>query len=72
MARLNFDVSDGLAGWFELVAEEDGTTKADIMRRAIGLYRAARDAEKRGKAIGFVPKEETARLETVILGVTSS
>lgn len=67
-ARFNVVFSDDLNTEIDKVVEEDGNTKADVLRKALQLYLAARDGKRRGLKLGLV-QPETHYLETEIVGL---
>ena len=67
-ARFNVIFSDDLNKELDKVVEEDENSKADVLRKALQLYLAARDGKRRGLKLGLV-QPETQRLETEIVGL---
>lgn len=67
-ARFNVVFSDDLSKELDRVVEEDENSKADVLRKALQLYLAARDGKRRGLKVGLV-QPETHRLETEIIGL---
>jgi metal-responsive CopG/Arc/MetJ family transcriptional regulator len=67
-ARFNVVFSDDLNRELDKVVEEDENSKADVLRKALQLYLAARDGKRRGLKLGLV-QPETQRLETEIVGL---
>ena len=67
--RLNLDVSQEIADFLDTLAQENATTKTDVMRRAIALLKIAHDEKKRNRSMGFVSAARDDVLETKIVGV---
>ncbi len=67
-ARFNVVFSDDLNRELDKVVSEDENSKADVLRKALQLYLAARDGKRRGLKVGLV-QPDTQRLETEIVGL---
>ena len=67
--RLNLDVSPEIAEFLDTLAQENATTKTDVMRRAIALLKVAHDEKKRHRSMGFVSEARDDVLETKVVGV---
>jgi hypothetical protein len=67
--RLNLDVSQEIAEFLDTLAQENATTKTDVMRRAIALLKVAHDEKKRHRSMGFVSESRDDVLETKVVGV---
>lgn len=67
--RINLDVNQEVNGFLERLSEESGTTKTDVMRRALALLKVAHEEKARSRTMGFVPDERASVLETKIVGV---
>ena len=66
--RLNLEVTDDLADFLEKTAKEQGSTKADIVRRGLSVIKAYKAQKAIGKdRIGFSSDGQT--LETELLGL---
>lgn len=66
--RVTFEVTPEVNELLESLANEAGTTKVDIMRRAIAVMKAASEQKRRGRGhIGFV--EDPTQLDAEIIGV---
>jgi regulator of PEP synthase PpsR (kinase-PPPase family) len=65
--KLSLLISPQLNEALETMAQESGTTKSDILRKAIALLEVALDARKEGKGIGIVTKDR--QVVTEIVGV---
>jgi metal-responsive CopG/Arc/MetJ family transcriptional regulator len=66
-ARFNVVFSDDLNKELDKVVAEDENSKADVLRKALQLYLAARDGKRRGLKLGLAQPEQ--RLETEIVGL---
>ena len=68
IARFNVVMSDELNRAIDTAAEESETTKSEIFRKALQLFLAARDGNRRGLKLGLVdPKTE--KMQTEIVGL---
>jgi predicted transcriptional regulator len=67
--RLNLDVSQEIADFLDTLAQENATTKTDVMRRAIALLKVAHEEKKRNRSMGFVASSRDDVLDTKIVGV---
>ncbi len=67
-ARFNVVMSDDLNREIDRAAAETETTKSEILRKAITLYLAAREARQRGLKIGTV-EPSTEKLQTEFIGL---
>lgn len=67
--RLNLDVSAEIAAFLDTLAQENATTKTDVMRRAIALLKVAHEEKKRHRSMGFISEEKDGLLETKVVGV---
>jgi metal-responsive CopG/Arc/MetJ family transcriptional regulator len=56
--RLNLQMSEELYNELEKLAAESGTTRSDVIRRALGLLKAAYSGRKQGKHLGLARKAE--------------
>jgi Ribbon-helix-helix protein, copG family len=65
--RLTVDVSRQLYDLLERVAEDQGVSKTDVIRRAVALMDAAHQAAKRGRKVGIAKHGEA--LETEFIGL---
>ncbi len=67
-ARFNVVMSDELNRDLDTVAAESETTKSEIFRKALQLFLAARDGNKRGLKVGLIdPKTE--KMQTEFIGL---
>jgi predicted transcriptional regulator len=65
-ARFNVVMSDELNRDLDTAAEESETTKSDVIRKALQMFLAARDGNRRGLKVGLVdPKTEKMQTEFV-------
>lgn len=67
--RFNLDVTQEVADFLESLATEQGTTKSEVMRRALALLKVAHEERSRGRSLGFVSKEKDSVLETRVVGI---
>jgi predicted transcriptional regulator len=65
--RLSVQVSDELNEDLDAIAEEIGTTKSDVLRRALVLLKSAHEAKKEGYRIGF--SREAGKLDREVIGL---
>lgn len=65
--RLNLLLSDELNAQVEKVVSDRGTTKVEVLRKAIALYVAASEGKKKGLRVGLARPEQT--LETEFVGL---
>ncbi len=64
--RLTVVFSDDLANAIDRVAEEDRSSRAEVLRKALQLYLVARDGVRRGLALALVePMTSTVHTEFV-------
>ena len=49
MPKLTVEFNDKMNQILEQLAEEKGTTKVDVLRRAVALYRYLDDEQKKGE-----------------------
>lgn len=67
-ARFNVVFSDDLNKELDKVVQEDENSKADVLRKALQLYLAARDGKRRGLTLGLA-RPDTKKIETEIIGL---
>ncbi len=65
--RLSLDITPEANELIEKMAEDLGTSKAEVMRKAIAVMKVAVDAKKDHKHLGVSTKRES--LETEIVGI---
>jgi len=65
--RLNVDVSRDLDDMLGAIAADYGTTKSDVLRRGIGLLKAAHDAARQGKRVGVAKPDQALDTEFINL-----
>jgi predicted transcriptional regulator len=65
--RLNLLLSDELNAQIEKVVSDRGTTKVDVLRKAIALYVAASEGKLKGLRVGLARSEQA--LETEFVGL---
>ncbi|MCW7537031.1 ribbon-helix-helix protein, CopG family [Aquabacterium sp. A7-Y] len=66
--RFNVQFSDDLNEELDKVVQESESSKAEILRKALQLFLAAREGKKRGLKVGLV-EPKTHKLETEIIGL---
>lgn len=66
-ARINLNISAKLHTELEQMADEQGVSRTELIRRALGLMKVAHQARKNGKFVGIADK--AAKLDTVIVGL---
>jgi hypothetical protein len=66
--RLSLDVTPEVKAIIDQLAERNGTTQADVLRRAIALYKVVKEAEATN---GEVPVlvDSAGRVTTKIVGI---
>lgn len=65
--RLNLVITKKLDATLAHLANEKGTNKSEILRKALALYEVANDAKERGNGLGIVSKDR--ELLTEIIGL---
>jgi metal-responsive CopG/Arc/MetJ family transcriptional regulator len=66
--RFNVVLSDELSREVDKAVEESESNKSELIRKALHLYLAARDGQRRGLRVGLIePKSE--RMQTEIVGL---
>ena len=66
--RMNVELSQEVAEFLEELAEDENTTKTEIVRRALSVLKAYKKQRERGRShIGFTSRPEN--LEAEILGI---
>ncbi len=63
--RLSLDVSEQLYKEIEHMAEVTGSTKADILRRALALAKVAVDEKQKGHKLGILDKDRKVLTEII-------
>ncbi len=66
--RFNVVLSDDLNREIDQAVAESETSKSEILRKALQLYLAARDGNRRGLKLGLV-ESKTGKLQTEIVGL---
>jgi metal-responsive CopG/Arc/MetJ family transcriptional regulator len=65
-ARFNLVLSDDLNRAIDSAVEDSETTKSEVIRKALQLYLAARDGNRRGLKVGlFDPRSDKMQTEFV-------
>ncbi|MCH8686482.1 ribbon-helix-helix protein, CopG family [Pedomonas mirosovicensis] len=66
--RMSIELSQEVAAFLETLAQEQCTTRTEIIRRALSVMKAYRQQQERGRRhIGFV--EDPSRLDVEIVGI---
>ena len=66
--RLSFEVNADTAKFLEELAEDEGATKTEIIRRALSVMKAYRQQKDKGRNhIGFV--EDSDKLDAELIGI---
>lgn len=65
--RMNLQVSTEINDLLEKIADETGSNRSEVIRRALALMKVAHDARQRGKRLGLVADPD--KLDTEIVGV---
>jgi Ribbon-helix-helix protein, copG family len=66
--RMNIEVSKDIADLLESLADEEDTTKTEIVRRALSVLKAYKQQKARGRShIGFTSDPE--RLDAELIGI---
>ncbi len=66
--KLTLELSEDVNNTLEALAEENGTTKSDVLRKAIALVMAASIGKKKGRELALIdPKSE--KVVTHIVGL---
>jgi len=69
--RLNLEVSEDLDKFLENLANEEGTTKTEIVRRGLSVMKAFRQQIQSGNThIGFT--DNAKKLDTEMVGILDS
>ena len=63
--RLSLDMSPELNALLERLAAMTGTTKSDVLRKAVALMQVAVEGKQRGLKIGLADKDQTLTTEIV-------
>ncbi len=63
--RTVLDMSPEVHGLLEQLAEDAGTSKVDVIRKALGLYRLALDAHREGLTVGAAGEDQPLDTEFV-------
>ena len=65
--RLSLQVSDELNEALDAIAQDTGTTKSDVLRRAVVLLKSAHEARKEGYRVGFA--RQANQLDREVIGL---
>jgi Ribbon-helix-helix protein, copG family len=63
--RLNLVITKQLDEMLEKLAEENGTNKSEILRKALALFEVANEAKEHGNKLGVVSKDRQVLAEIV-------
>jgi hypothetical protein len=64
--RVSLDVTPQMKDIIDALAEESGTTQADVLRRAVALLKVVKDGESKGETPALVSAD--GRVTTKIIG----
>jgi predicted transcriptional regulator len=64
---MNLQVSAEINDLLDKIADETGSNRSEVIRRALALMKVAHEARQRGKRLGLVSDPD--KLETEIVGV---
>lgn len=67
-ARFNVVMSDDLNRDLDAAAEQSETTKSEVIRKALQMFLAARDGNRRGLKVGLVDPK-TDKMQTEFIGL---
>jgi predicted transcriptional regulator len=68
---MNIEVSQDVAAFLEQLAEDESTTKTEIVRRAISVLKAYKSQKAKGRShIGFT--SEADKLDAELVGILDS
>lgn len=65
--RLSLDISPELNTLLEQLAASTGSTKSEVLRKAIALMEVAVEAKRQGKKLGIAERDQ--QLTTEIIGL---
>jgi predicted transcriptional regulator len=65
--RLSLDISPELNALLDQLAEQTGSTKSELLRKAISLLEVAVEAKRQGKKFGIAERDQ--QLATEIIGL---
>jgi len=66
MARLNVTLSSELDDKLNEIAEDDSTTKSEILRKSLQLYLAAKEGSKKGMKLTLIdPNDQNNKTEII-------
>jgi predicted transcriptional regulator len=64
--RLSLELSKDLDRKLEDLAEENSTTKSEILRKAIALIMAASSEKKKGRELGFIDSKSEKVVSRIV------
>ncbi|SIQ57576.1 Ribbon-helix-helix protein, copG family [Rhizobium sp. RU20A] len=66
--RMNIEVSADVAAFLDELAQEEGATKTEIVRRALSVMKAYKSQKDKGRShMGFV--SDPSKLDAEIIGI---
>jgi predicted transcriptional regulator len=66
--RMNIEVSADVAAFLDELAQEEGATKTEIVRRALSVMKAYKSQKDKGRGhMGFV--SDPSKLDAEIIGI---
>ncbi|MGH2354495.1 MAG: ribbon-helix-helix protein, CopG family [Chloroflexota bacterium] len=65
--RVSLDVTPEMKEIIDSLAERSGTTQADVLRRAVALFKVVKDAGEKGEAPALVNTD--GEVTTKIVGI---
>lgn len=66
--RMNIEVSADVAAFLDELAQEEGATKTELVRRALSVMKAYKTQKEKGRGhMGFV--SDPTKLDAEILGI---
>lgn len=66
-ARINLVISASLNAELERMADEQGVSRTELIRRALSLMKVAHQARKEGRFVGVA--DTMSKLDTLIVGL---
>jgi predicted transcriptional regulator len=66
--KLTLELSEDVNNTLEAIAEENSTTKSDILRKAIGLIKVANSEKKKGRELAVIDSK-SEKVVTHIVGL---
>jgi predicted transcriptional regulator len=66
--KLTLELSEDVNNTLEEIAEENSTTKSDVLRKAIGLMKVATSEKKKGRELAVIDSK-SEKVVTHIVGL---